>query len=254
MPPDVLSILPTLLAIFFVGAVIQGATGMGFGLFSVAALSLLLQLKLATPLMSMLNAPVIFYVLWRLRKHVVKEHLGPIAVGLLIGVPVGTFVLVSWPQELLLRILGIVLIFAAVRALWPSNGGDGEKLPASPGKRHSAAAVLTGFVSGALGGAFNTGGPPIIAYVYCHPWTKEQRSAMLQAVFTVSVTTRMIAYAVTGLYTVKVMALAAACLPAVALGTLAGYALFRRVPDRGLEVFVGLFLVAVSAKLLIAPG
>jgi len=255
MSPEILHQLPILMAIVFLASLLQGATGFGFGLFAVAALSLLVELKVSTPLLALLNLPVIFYVFWRLRKSVVWSGLAPIVVGLLIGIPFGIFVLVTWPQHLLLRMLGVVLIASAVRTAWPNDPGE-EQGAERPGSFLGATVSLcVGLCTGALAGAFNVGGPPIIAYVYCRPGTKEQRTATLQALFAISVVARIIVMAAppASLYRVPLLLTALACLPASAIGTLGGYALFRRFPPRALEAFVAVFLFGIGVKQLVWP-
>jgi uncharacterized membrane protein YfcA len=43
-----------------------------------------------------------------------------------------------------------------------------------------------GLASGALSGAFNIGGPPLVAYIFDRPWSKEQQVATLSSVFVAS--------------------------------------------------------------------
>jgi len=252
MTPELAAALPILLGIFLLASIIQSAAGFGFGLFSVAALSLFVELKVSTPLLAIVNAPVILYVLWRLRRHIVSGDLGPIILGMLAGIPFGTLVLVNWPSEILLRVLAVVLLVAAYRSLRANNGTACEPATTAPActlSKLSAAGV--GAAMGALAGAFNTGGPPVIAYVYCRPWTKEQRTATLQAIFAISVLVRIVAYAAWGLYDTALVTTAMVCLPSTLAGMFVGYALFRRFPPRALEIFVAVFLAFVAVKLLI---
>lgn len=250
MPAELLPQLPYLLLIIFLASAIQGATGFGFGLFAVAALTLLVPLKTATPLLAVLNAPVVFYVLWKLRRHVPWRGLAPIIGGTLVGIPLGIHVLVHWRQDILLRVLGVVLLVAAWFSLRGNRAHECEVKPDSP-RAGAALGVGVGLATGALGGAFNTAGPPLVAYVYCRPWSKEQRVGTLQAVFALSVVTRIALMSAAGLYQRDVLLTSAACLPATLLGMWAGYALFRRLPHRALEGVAAGFLLLIGLKLLI---
>jgi hypothetical protein len=243
------------MAIVFLASLLQGATGFGFGLFAVAALSLLVELKVSTPLLALLNLPVIFYVFWRLRQSVVWSGLAPIVVGLLIGIPFGIFVLVTWPHHLLLRVLGVVLIASAIRTALLNDPSPDQSIEGRGSPLGTTVSLCVGLCTGALAGAFNVGGPPIIAYLYSRAGTKEQRTATLQAVFAISVVARIIIMAAppASLYHVPLLLTALACLPASVIGTLGGYALFRRFPPRALEVFVAVFLFAIGVKQLIWP-
>lgn len=249
-------ILVPLLAITFGASVLQGAIGFGFGLVAVAALSLFLPVRACTPVVAILNAPVIVYVFWKLRHSVVWSRLTPVLIGVLVGIPFGVFVLKLWPNALLLRILGVILLFTAVRTIRGGRNGNGEDCDEAP--LHPwldrIVSVSVGAASGALGGAFNTGGPPVIAWVYSRPWTKEQRTATVQAVFFLSSLARILTMAGAGLYTRDLVMAGLIGVPVGILGALAGYAIFKRVPRRALEIITALFLVFMGLKLILAPG
>jgi len=255
VPPELAHQLPILIAVVFAASLVQGAVGFGFGLISVAALSLFMPLKITTPLLALLNLPVIVYLSWRLRKSVVWAGLTPIIVAMLVGIPFGIFVLVKAPQDILLRVLGVVLIASAVRSAKPNGAAADCQASGTRTLRDTLVALVVGSSTGALAGAFNTGGPPIIAYLYCRPGTKEQRTATLQMVFAISVAARIIVMAAppASLYTVPVLLVALACLPGAVAGSFVGQALFRRIPQRALEIVVTFFLLGIGLKLLIWP-
>lgn len=244
--------LPLLMGIFMVASVIQGAAGVGFGLFAVAALSLMAPLDQTTPILAIANLPVVLYVFARLWREAAWSHLTPILIGLLVGVPVGIFLLVKLPDDLLLRTLGLILVFAAVNLVRvPNRALEAPAPPQGPGALLARLGV--GFASGALAGAYNTGGPPIVAYVFSHPWTKEQRVATMQAVFVLSLLSRIAIMAAADLYTREALLISAACLPASVLGMVLGYAVFSRIPGRFLELGAAAFLLVTGIKLIINP-
>lgn len=239
--------------IVVIASLIQGAIGFGFGLFSVAALALVTGLKTSTPFLALVNLPAVVYVFWQLHDAVRWRRLVSVLVGLLLGIPFGIFVLVHWPEELLLRILGAVLLVAAARSLCKRC----EEKPVRQGESHRwwgvAERLVVGMSSGALAGAFNVGGPPVIAYVYSRPWTKEQRTASLQAAFFISVLVRIVLMAGAGLYTHEIVRAALLCTPGAVLGTFAGYAIFRRISRLALELVVSGFLLVTGIKFLLWP-
>ena len=253
MPSDLFAHLPLLCLIMFLGSVVQGATGFGFGLVAVAGASLFLSLKVTTPLLAILNLPVVLYLLAKLWRSIVWGKMTPLVVGMLVGVPFGVFVLVKWPEGLLMRGLALVLLYVGVRAFITGrrNGEVGCATVAPPVARDAAVGVGVGMATGALAGAFNTGGPPIVAYAYCHPWTKEQRTATIQAAFAISVAYRIAVMACAGLYSREVLVCDAALMPAAVLGMFVGYGIFKRLEPRSLEIVVALFLVCIGVKLMI---
>jgi uncharacterized protein len=243
--------LPLLMVIFFIASGIQGASGVGFGLFSVAALSLMAPLAKSTPILAIVNTPVVLYVFARLWRHAAWGRLAPIITGLLLGVPVGILFLVKLPDASMLRSLGIVLVLASVNLLRPRR--EATTRPESHGLLSVLGRLAVGFAVGGLAGAYNVGGPPIVAYVYAHPWTKEQRVATMQAVFVVSLGVRIVAMAVARMYSVQSLLISAACLPAAGLGMALGYAVFARIPTRWLEIAAAVFLLISGVKLLVNP-
>ncbi len=246
--------LPAFIATIFAASLVQGATGFGFALVAVSVLSLLTPLTHATPLLALLNVPVSTYLLLKLRRSIEWPELVGLLVGVGVGVPFGVHVLVNWPQEVLLRILAVVLFLAVARSLTRKQEDPVDAVESAsekPAALKAATSLGAGWAAGALGGAFGTSGPPLIAYVYCRPWSKEQRTGSLQALFLLCNVCAISLFAANGLYTRDLFITAAACLPATLVGALAGFALFRRLPRRGLEVFVAVFLTFVGIKLLI---
>lgn len=239
--------------VIFAAAAIQAASGFGFALVAVGPLSLMTELTAVTPLIAILNAPVTLYLLLRLRRHLVFRQALPLLVGVIIGTPLGVHVLVNWPRELLLRGLAVVLLLAAFRAVRMAlrNGGNGQQQPGNLGHA-GLLGLAAGLASGALGGAFGTSGPPLLAYVYSMPWTKEVRTATLQACFTLNVALGVTMFASRGLYTPELLGTAAWCLPGALVGMLLGYAVFKRIPARALELFVAAFLSVTAIRLLIS--
>jgi len=254
-----------LVGIVLLAATAQGATGFGFGLVAAALMPLLMSLRSATPLVAVLASGATLSVLWRLRRHCAPRRLAPLIAGCLAGIPLGVLGLVRLPEELLLRALGMVLLGVAVHGLrrpmaeapvetqepGSSAAASSTTTPSDFGRR--LAAFLVGVSSGALGGAFNTGGPPLVAYLHRQPWSKEERTCALQVLFTISLAARIAAMSVTGLVTVDVLVRGALGLPFVLLGVTVGQVLFRRMGGRQFGLVIVLLLAVMGVKLLVAP-
>lgn len=230
---------------------LQGAIGFGFGLLAVALLSVVRPLRESTPLVALLNAPVVFYVYWKLRHAVVWSRLVPVLVGVLMGIPIGVLALTRWPNDILVRILGVVTIAAAARTLLKRDLGeeDPDTAPRHPMDRLTGLGI--GLASGMLGGAYNAGGPPVISWVYSCPWSKEQRTATVQAIFCVSIVARIGFMAANGLYHPPLLLAAAICMPGAVLGGVLGHRLFHRFSKRKLEVVVSVVLLILGLRMTI---
>lgn len=244
-----LTALLFLAVVVLLASMLQGAIGFGFGLLAVALLSMVRPLKESTPLVALLNAPVVFYVYWKLRHSVVWSRLTPVLIGALIGIPIGVFALTRWPNDVLVRILGVVTIAASLRTLLKRDleEEDPEAAPRRPMDRLAGLGI--GLASGVLGGAYNAGGPPVISWVYSCPWSKEQRTATVQAIFCVSIVSRIAFMAASGLYHPPLLLAAAICMPGAILGGVLGHRLFHRFSRRKLEIVVCIVLLILGLRM-----
>ena len=102
-----------------------------------------------------------------------------------------------------------------------------------------------------IGGAFNVGGPPIVAYVYSQGWEKARNVAVLQTVFLAGGFTRNALMGTTGDYTRELFLLLAwAVVPsaiAIALGKKALHLILKQI----LRTSVFLFVLVLGSKYLL---
>jgi len=207
--------------IIFVASFVQGLSGFGFGMLSMALLPLIVGVKTAIPLVAIYGLLITSVLLCKMRMHIQKEIFLPLLIGLLIGVPLGVYFLIMANEGLIRETLGFVIILTALyflifnkKEMKGINNGWG---------------YLAGGVSGALGGAFNMGGPPAVIYIFSQNRDKIQSKAILQAVFTVSIFFRLAIYGITGILTKEVLYNSLCFLPFVIMGTWAGFFLFARL-------------------------
>jgi len=224
---------------------VQGLTGFGFGLVSVAILPLLLGLKDALVVVAFLNVVVCaatFAATWRQFRW--RSARGLI-IGSCIGVPIGFWGLVELDAGLLLRALGILLcIFSAIELIF------GER---SPIKIPAGLGFPVGIVSGGIGGALNVGGPPAIAYVYSQAWSKAQVVAVLQVVFGLNAVLRAVLVGTSELVRPSLVHISLMSIVPMLLATLGGGWFLGRIPDDTLRRAVFGFLFIMGIKYLVCP-
>ena len=223
----------------------QGLTGFGFGLVSMALLPLVLPFKDAAAVVAALNLATCAMTLYAVRGHFSWRRGAAMVIGCGLGVPIGVFALVRLDAALLLRTLGgLMVIFAA------TDLGLARRLrlqvPAWAG-------FPAGLVGGCIGGAFNVGGPPIIAFAYSQPWAKEEIVATLQLVFGTSAVLRLLLISQQGLLHPELWPTVAWALGPMLLGIMAGSHLLVRVPRAPLRAGVSVFLLLIGIKYLILP-
>ena len=175
-----------LLAAYF----IRGITGFGSGLLAVPMLALFLPLQFVVPLVLLLDFTASLVIGGLHFKRVQWNEIGILIPFSIVGVALGTSLLVNLPQApMLIALAAFVLIFA-VRSVLNIHG---EK-PAS--RAWAIPASLTG---GTVGGLFGTGGPPYVIYLTHRIRDKGDLRATLSALFFAEGLTRIASFLIVGL-------------------------------------------------------
>ena len=175
-----------LLAAYF----IRGITGFGSGLVSVPLLALFLPLQFVVPLILLLDFTASIVIGGLHFKHVKWNELGLLIPFGVIGVIVGTTLLVKLPPEpMLIALAGFVFIFA-LRSVLNLHGDK----PISRG--WAVPAALTG---GTVGALFGTGGPPYVIYLSHRIRDKGDLRATFSALFFTEGLTRIVSFLIVGL-------------------------------------------------------
>ena len=111
-----------------------------------------------------------------------------------------------------------------------------------------------GFVGGFFGGAFNTGGPPMVAFCYSQPWTKQQIVATLQVAFLVATSFRVALMTFTGYFDQRILVLTFSTVIPVAIGIFFGGQLLVRIPLKWLRLLVFGVVIFLGVQYLLFPG
>ena len=153
---------------------IRGISGFGSGLVAVPLLALVFPLSLVVPFILLLDFTASLVLGGLNFRQVRWDEVKPLLPFSVIGVALGTTLLVSLPKEPLLIGLGVFILIFALRSLLNLHGDRQVsrwwELPAS----------LTG---GTVGGLFGTGGPPYVIYLAHRLKDKGQLRASLSGVF-----------------------------------------------------------------------
>lgn len=162
-------------AVLTLAGLVQGLTGFGFGMVAMGLLPLVIELKEAQAIITVTNIMVCVLMVGVKLRDVEWPGARRLLLGAIVGVPLGFSLFELLPYVWVTRLLGLTLCtmvlfdsLIARRMQW--------QLPPWVG-------WCGGLFGGVLGGAFNIGGPPIVAYVYSQPWTKQQQVATLSMVF-----------------------------------------------------------------------
>lgn len=227
-----------LLAAYF----IRGITGFGSGLISVPLLALFLPLQFVVPLILLLDFTASIVIGGFNFKRVKWNEVGVLIPFGIVGVILGTSLLVNLsPEPMLIALAGFVFIFA-VRSLLNLHGDKlisrGWAVPAS----------LTG---GTVGALFGTGGPPYVIYLSHRIRDKSDLRATFSALFFTEGLTRIVSFLVAGLLmTASVWVAFFAALPIVLGALYLGGRVHVGIGPAQMTRLVGVLLLVSSVSLL----
>jgi uncharacterized membrane protein YfcA len=231
-----------LAAILLLAYFIRGITGFGSGLIAVPLLALFFPLQFVVPLVLLLDFTASLVLggvhFGRVQWSEVKLLI-PFS---LVGVALGTSLLVHLPQTPMLIALALFVFVFALRSVLNLHG---EK---TVSRWWAIPASLTG---GTVGGLFGTGGPPYVIYLAHRIREKGELRATLSAVFFIEGLTRIASFVVAGLLmSTEVWSTYALVLPLV-LGALylGGRVHVGLAPAQMTRLVGGLLLVSAASLL-----
>ncbi|OPY93551.1 MAG: Sulfite exporter TauE/SafE [Syntrophaceae bacterium PtaU1.Bin231] len=215
--------------ILFAGALLQGLAGFGGALFSMPLLLLFVDPKWAAPVVVLCYTINRIPALFVLRKDLMWDHSLLLIAAAAPGAFLGTYFLKSLEPGVIMKTLGTVLVlYSAYRISAPGFRLNFSRIWAVP----------TGFLSGVLGGAFGTDGPPVVVYATLKPWSKEQVIGMLQSFFLFANFIVIGSYGYHGLLDASVFTVSAVSAPFAVAGIFLGLRINRRIRQRHFEIVV----------------
>jgi hypothetical protein len=237
---DIVYAFLVLLLAYFV----RGISGFGSGLIAVPLLALRFPLTLVVPFMLLADFSASALIGGLNFKHVARDEVRRLLPASLVGVALGTSLLVSLPASLLLGVLSAFIFIFALRFLLARAGASSAISPlwAYP-------AALTG---GAVGGLFGTGGPPYVIYLTHRIQDKTTLRATLSGMFFMEGLIRITAFLVAGLLLEpRVWLTALAAMPLIVGALYAGSHIHTRLSNAQMQRMVGWLLLGSAVSVLI---
>lgn len=227
--------------IYFLGAVVQGYVGFGFMILSLPVASLFIDVKIAISVGSLFGVLLNGFLFFEYRNSFKIKEYALLVVGMILGIPFGTYFLSISDGRVIKIILAIVLISISLLSL---IGKVKERiLP-------KWLSFVVGTVSGFLGGAFNANGPLTVLYLHAIGTKPLAFKSLLAGLFLVSSSVTAIAHLSLAMITPSVINLfLASALPAL-LGIFVGKHLFVRFSAHHFNNLI-LALVIISSLLLL---
>ena len=247
LPPDLSTgALAFLLATAFVASLARGFSGFGAALIFLPLAATVVDPKIASPLLLITDAVLSVGFIpdaWRLAD---RREVGVMGLGALIGIPLGTFMLVRTDP---IHIRWAVVVLAGAMLALLMSGWRYRGKPTPP------LTFGVGAFAGVCSGAAQVGGPAVIAY-----WLGSTKPAAIVRAsiilyFAISTAIAMVSYLAGGVMTLTVLKLALLVAPAYALGLFIGARLFG-VADETLfrRICYALIVIAVVISLPVLDG
>ena len=226
----------------FLAAFTQSLSGFGSALVAMALLPPLLGIQTATPLVALVVIPLEAYLIVRYRHALNVAVIWRVVLASIAGIPFGILFLTQLDEKIVLAGLGLVIsgyaLFALLRIRLP-------KL------EHHAWGYIFGLLSGLLGGAYNTAGPPVVVYGNILGWNTDEFKSNLQGFFILSSLAVAIGHAWNGNFTPEVWRYFLISLPAIAVGILAGTRLDRYLDPETFRKIVLALLIVMGIRLIL---
>lgn len=233
-------------AIVFAAFALRGLTGFGSALVMTPLLTLFMDLRqtvILTAVLSILNG---FGIAYYVRGEIARRTFALTSVSALVGLVVGTYLLVTQPNVLLKRGVGVMTILFAAGLFRRDKGSFARTRPWP-----ESAGLIAGLLSGVLGGLFGTSGPPMIVYMSRRGMSVAVFRATLIAFFCVLDVSRMLGYAASGLVTRQILLTGVLLIPISLLGVYAGTRIHTRLNERFLWMTVAVALLVAGVALVV---
>ena len=227
--------------IIFIASLSRSTFGFGDALIAMPLLALVMDLKIATPIVALTGFTISLVILLKHRQRFVFREIRELVLFSIIGIPLGILYLKYSDPTIIKIFLGIVLIvFSVFKLLRPSQSY----------LKSNKSAFAFGLISGALGGAYNTNGPPIIIFGSLKGWEPDEFRLLLQGVFLPTNLFIIIGHVSAGLWTFDMLELLLYISPAIIIAIILGNYLNKRIPGEKFHKYIFVFLIVIGSVLI----
>jgi uncharacterized membrane protein YfcA len=240
MDPVVSIILTVIVAAF--ATFVQSGFGFGEALIAMPLLTLFLPITVATPIVAFFGFTISMSISLSSLKDIDFGAAWRLILMSLIGIPIGLLFLKSGSEMLIKQILGIVLMLFGLYRIFQ---------PRLVELKNPLWAYAFGLISGILGGAYNTNGPPIVIYAVMRGWDPKKFRATLQGFFFISGFMILAGHGISGLWTPDVFKLFGICLPFILFAVYLGGRMNAKLAKPRFEKMLNYLIVVLGSIMLL---
>lgn len=226
------------------GGVLKGATGAGIGLVAIPIMAMLVDVRFALVVMLVPNLLTNIWQMWRYRDASLPGRFSlTFALGGAAGVIVGSYLLASLPDRMLLIFVAIgVFLYGGLRILRPDT-----MLSFALASRLS---LPVGITAGVLQGLSGLSSPVSLSFLNFMRLGRRSFISAASVFFAVMAVAQIAGLALTGILTVRGMVLSTLAMLPVLLFLPLGTALGRRISPRNFDLVVLALLNILALKLV----
>jgi len=230
--------------IVMLGHFIKGLSGFASALFAIPLLVIFLDIRFVVPVFLLFDFISGLVLTIQTRKSIDKGNALLLLSGLVVGTAIGTYILVSFGDDILRRIFGVLVILFALKILIWNNEGAKKQIS-------KIWAPVSGFLGGCVGGMFGLNGPPMVLYLTHQLKDKQVFRATLYGVFFVDACYRLILYSFNRLITIEVIKFALYLTPFLLVGLILGSKLNTKIEESLFRKVIAVILIGTGVLLLI---
>ena len=220
------------------GGFVSGLAGFGTGITAMGVWLYVLSPSVAATLVIVCSVAAQLQTLPKIWRAIEPHRVLPMAVPGLLGVPVGTLLLMLVDVTIFKLSMGLLLLIYALHGLF-SRPGTGSQW----GGKWADGTI--GFGGGLLGGLAGLSGPLPTIWADIRGWNKEQRRSVFQTFNLLILAAALLVHSASGLVTETLLWAVIAALPGTFVGAWIGARLYTRLSDsRFREVILVLLLVS----------
>jgi uncharacterized protein len=224
---------------------IFGITAFGASLFTAPVLAFFLPLQFVLPVTTMLDVVASLALGLRFGKATDRAELAWMLPFMIAGAVTGARLLVRLPRDTALAAFGVFLLAYGAYTLWQPPAGRPISRKWAP---------FAGYTGGTMGTLFGVGGAPYAIYLSRRIEDKVALRTTLSSLVLLSVTVRLLVFAVQGLATGDRCIAAAMLAPCMGLGLWIGNKVYGRITREQVVRLITILLAIMGVILLVRAG
>ncbi|NQT93638.1 MAG: sulfite exporter TauE/SafE family protein [Lentisphaerae bacterium] len=228
-----------------IAAFFQGFSGFGFAIFGISFLSLFMPLRGADQIVYVLASVSCWTLFLRLRRRMEWKRLPYIAVGLVIGVPIGVWLGPLIDEAMGKRLVGLFIMGVSLPRLLNAHRVH-EPQDLKPGWPE----IVAGTGGGLLSGWVNMSGPPLVYWAH-RRLTPDHARAILACAFVMASFIKGVTLTARSLWIGDAILAGAIAAPAAFAGTWLGDRMAKRTRPEAFARRIWILFLSLGALLFL---